>query len=285
MKFSHTRYFKIRLRQVLFKFGSNSPYISGDSIAALADYVVFGRNKKRKVSIRRLNHAKSIFVPGEKLHELLENYGHEIKANCLITGNSDENFTILPDLPDSVRLWLCQNNAITNSRVVKTLPIGIENRRLGRNGFPSLYKKSYSNASTSRVLVPPMSPTNPIRTEIILQARERSEIFDVHTKLIPEMEYFQLTRRYKFILCCEGNGFENHRIWETLYQGSFPILLRTNWSTSLEYLNLPILFVESLNDVDPKLLEDFYQQNKSFLPHLAPALWIPFWDRLIKGLE
>ena len=284
MKFSHTRYFKIRLRQVLFKFGSNSPYISGDSIASLADYVVFGRNKKRKVSIRRLSRARSIFVPGEKLYELLENYGHEIKASCLITGNSDENFTILPNLPDSVRLWLCQNNAIGNSTVVKTLPIGIENRRLGRNGFPGLYKQSYLDASTSRVLVPPMSPTNPIRAEIILQALTRSEIFDVHTKLIPEIEYFQLTRRYKYILCCEGNGFENHRIWETLYQGSFPILLRTNWSTSLMYLNLPILFVDSLDDINLQLLEDFYQQNNSFLPHLTPALWIPFWDRLIKGL-
>jgi len=285
MQFSHTRYFKIRLRQVLFKFGSNSPYVSGDSIGALADYVVFGRNKNRKVSIRRLNQARTIFVPGEKLYDLLENYGHEIKATCLITGNSDENFTISPNLPDSVKLWLCQNNAIRDSKVVKTLPIGIENRRLGRNGFPGLYKKSYSSASISRVLVPPMSPTNPIRTEIILQALKKPEIFDVHTKLIPEKEYFDLTRRYKFILCCEGNGFENHRIWETLYQESFPILLRTNWSTSLQYLNLPILFVDSIDDIDLKLLEDFYHQNSSFLPHLTPALWIPFWDRLIKGLE
>jgi len=285
MQFSHVRYFKIRLRQVFFKFGSNTPYVSGDSIAALADYVVFGRSKNRKVSIRRLNRARTIFVPGEKLQGLIENYGDEIKATCLITGNSDENFTILPNLPDSVSLWLCQNNAIRNSKVVKTLPIGIENRRLGRNGFPSLYKKSYSSASKSRVLVPPMSPTNPIRTEIILQALKRPEMFDVHTKLIPEKEYFELTRRYKFILCCEGNGFENHRIWESLYQGSFPILLRTNWSTSLEYLNLPILFVDSLDAVDSKLLEDFYHQNKNFSPQLTPALWIPFWDRLIRGLE
>jgi len=285
MQFSHVRYFKIRLRQVFFKFGSNTPYVSGDSIAALADYVVFGRSKNRKVSIRRLNRARTIFVPGEKLQGLLENYGDEIKATCLITGNSDENFTILPNLPDSVSLWLCQNNAIRNSKVVKTLPIGIENRRLGRNGFPGLYKKSYSSASKSRVLVPPMSPTNPIRTEIILQALKRPEMFDVHTKLIPEKEYFELTRRYKFILCCEGNGFENHRIWESLYQGSFPILLRTNWSTSLEYLNLPILFVDSLDAVDSKLLEDFYHQNKNFSPQLTPALWIPFWDRLIRGLE
>jgi hypothetical protein len=83
----------------------------------------------------------------------------------------------------------------------------------------------------------------------------------------------------------QGNGYDTHRVWETLYLGSFPIMLATEWSSTLSHLNLPILFVESILDIDKELLEEFSRKNENFSPEHASALWIPFWrEKINKSL-
>jgi len=229
----------------------------------------------------RVSTANSIFIPGEKFDEFLNQARGRIKAHTLVTGNSDKNFIDPVLLPDSVALWLCQNNAIRGTNIVKTLPIGIENLRLGRSGLPKYFEPHRKTASIDRVLVPPMSPTNEIRFPTIFEAMKRPDVFDVRRSLIREKEYFSMTRDFRFVMCCEGNGFENHRIWETLYQGSFPVMYNSNWSNSLKYLNLPILFVDSLDEINRELLLSFAESNSNFKPEKLESLWIPFWERII----
>lgn len=282
LSFSHSRYFRIKLNQAIFRFKNNSPYISGDSIASLCDYVAYGRNKLSELNLDKIQAAKSIFIPGEKFAEFLELAGNHINARTLVTGNSDQNFIEPVTLPPSVSLWLCQNNAILKLKEVRTLPLGIENLRLGRSGLPKYFKPYREAAPINRVLVPPMSPTNAIRLPTIFEAMRRLSVFEVHRTLLPEKEYFSMTRDFRFILCCEGNGFENHRIWETLYQGSFPVMFNSPWSNSLKYLGLPILYIDSLDDIKPTLLEQFADKNSYFMPNTIETLWTPFWKRIIQ---
>jgi hypothetical protein len=283
LPFSHSRYFRIKLNQLRFKFKDNSPYISGDSIAGLCDYIAFGRQKDEKIDLQKVAKAKSIFVPGEKFEEFLLLAGKVVTAKTLVTGNSDQNFEHKCQIPPSVTLWLCQNNAMPSSNIIRTLPIGIENIRLGRTGLPKYYKIHDHNANPKRILVPPMSPTNPIRFPVIYEALKNPHLFDVRRELMVEKEYFELTRKYRFVMCCEGNGFENHRIWETLYQGSFPVLLESPWALSLKYLGLPILYVKSIQEVTPQMLADFIELNKHFIPENLETLWIPYWSKIIRA--
>lgn len=270
------------MSQLLFKFKTNSPFISGDSIASLCDYVAYGRNKNKRLELEKIRAAKSIFIPGEKFMEFLEFAGEHISASTLVTGNSDQNFTEPLELPSSVSLWLCQNNAIPNCKIVRTLPIGIENLRLGRSGLPKYFKPHRETASINRVLVPPMSPTNPIRLTTVFEATKRPDVFEVRRTLLAEREYFSMTRDFRFIFCCEGNGFENHRIWETLYQGSFPVMFNSVWSNSLKYLRLPILYIDSLDEIDTNLLLAFADRNSKFVPNELETLWIPYWKKIIQ---
>jgi hypothetical protein len=189
----------------------------------------------------------------------------------------------MQDLPDQIKLWLCQNNAMPERDNLFTLPIGIENMRLGRLGLPKWYRLGGENSIQEKILVPPMSPTNPSRFIAVEQAKANPKLFDVFTNYLLENEYFDLTRKYKFILCCEGNGFENHRIWETLYQDSFPVMVRTPWSISLAYLNLPILFVDSLDEITDETLANFARANVEFRAKDCSQLWTPFWNKLIHG--
>ena len=279
----YIRIIRIRIFRIIFRFSTNSPFVSGDSIANLCDYYAFGRFENKRINLKKLSRANSIFVPGHRLQDLLENYGHYITAKTIVSGNSDQNFPFPPKLPVSVTLFLCQNLEYTESEVAHTLPIGLENLRLGRSGRTKFHRFQEKFPIKTKVLVPPMSPTNPIRARAMNEARLNLELFDIPDSYMNERDYFSLTKKYKFILALEGNGYENHRIWEALYQGSIPVMINSSWSHSLQEYGLPILFVNSISDLSASLLKEFDSQFGKFDPKSLDALWTPFWSAAIKS--
>jgi hypothetical protein len=128
-----------------------------------------------------------------------------------------------------------------------------------------------------------MSATNFTRFAAVKWGEENPEIVDVYREMVLPQEYFQMVNKYKFVLCCEGNGFDSHRLWETLYLNNFPVLLKTEWSKSLKNLNLPILIVDTYGQINQELLLDFYNRWKNFEAINTEALWIPYWEKLIKS--
>ena len=273
---------RVLARNFFLVFSDNSPFLSGDSFAKITDYQVYGRSKSSKLDLIKLRSARSLFIPGDRFRLFLdENYDH-INARVLIVGNSDENFDHSISLPPSVSLCLIQNSTISDGDKVFTLPIGLENRRLGRAGNPKLYQTSLNAFSMNKVYVPPMSPTNPIRKKILSELRETaSDCFEVDSNYVEIRRYIENVCRYKFILCLEGNGYENHRIWEALYLGIYPVVLETPWSKSLKYLGLPILFISDIREITEQRLAEFSAIHSDFRPNKMGCLWIPFWEKWI----
>jgi hypothetical protein len=274
---------KIKVKKFFLKNSTNSPFISGDSIADCTDYYVFGKWNSEPLDLAKLSQAKSIFVSSHNLLKLFDEHFSAINASVLVTGNSDKNFEEPLNLPSSISLWLSQNNAIENDLRIFPLPIGLENKRLGRSGIESLHRIHKEFPVIDKILVPPMSPTNLIRNIVINHALNNPKLFDTKTKYLAEKKYFKLTRQYKFIFCCEGNGFENHRIWEILYQNSFPVMLQSKWSEKLKVLKLPILFVAKLEQLNQEMLLNFLEENKHFDSRSTPQLWVDFWQDLINS--
>jgi hypothetical protein len=278
------RYFTIirnRSLKFILYFQDNSPYVSGDSIAALTDYYVYGRSSKRRLNKRRLASCDSVSIKGERFHTLRDELMEFPNLRTIVTCNSDENFLTPVDLPKGVTLWLCQNNGTSGDSRIHTLPIGIENLRLARSGFTKLHRPQSSFEIKDRVLVPPMSPTNKVRRQILEELKLNDLNFDVKTEYLKTKEYFRLTRKYQFILALEGNGFENHRVWEALYQNSFPVMLRSQWSLSLTEMRLPIMYIDSLADITSESLRNFSVSHSDFKAINHEVLWTPYWKELI----
>lgn len=273
----------IRVRRILYKGRTSAPYLSGDAFANLAEYAPYGSNGEKTPSTNQLLLAKSIFVPGHMLEHFLQEFKGSINAKVLITGNSDQNFVTWPEFPPSITLWMGQNLALDSNVRVRTItiPIGLENLALGRAGLPR-YFCSQGATVTNKVLVPPMAPSNPIRKQVLNALELGLDPYVVHEGYLPEKKYFTLVSEYKFVLCLEGNGFENHRIWETLYRNAFPVLLRTEWSRQLANLGLPILFISNLEDCTEEVLVDFYSENHGFRSVNAKTLWIDYWQSIVK---
>ena len=260
---------------------TNYPFLSGDSFAMLADYYAYGKKGLKRINRRKLKSAKVIFVNGHNLARLLSENFQNINARVIICGNSDENFDNEVIFPESVNLWLCQNNSIPNSQSNITIPIGLENMRLARAGLPSDYVMPNSNSITDKVLMPPMWPTNPIRYLLVYEALQNKDVFDVYREYIPINQYVEFFGKYKFVFCAEGNGYENHRIWESLYRKSFPVVIDTPWSQTLVALGLPILFVSSLSEINIDLLHAHNEKWKDFDPKKCEVLWLPYWEKVV----
>jgi hypothetical protein len=67
---------------------------------------------------------------------------------------------------------------------------------------------------------------------------------------------------HKFVICPKGHGFDCHRNWETLYLRRVPIMKRHPYFEKL-MKGLPVLFVDSYDDVNEQLLldnEHLYQE-------------------------
>lgn len=251
--------------------------MSCDSLANLADYTVFGRSGKKRINLKKLYKSKIVFIRTHELERIVSEFGPKLKCRVILTGNSDHNLTVPFTLPNSVKYVYAQNCGITSDDRFKVLPIGIENLRGGRSGLKKYHLPPLEHKIKDKIYLPPMAPTNPIRYEIIYEASKRPDIFIVDRQYKSEWAYFSLVKSFKFIFCCEGNGFENHRIWESFYQNSFPVMLKSDWSVKLGELGLPILYIEGINEVNQETLEEFSHQNRNFDCTKEPVLWTPYW--------
>ena len=280
-KRSAARSLRIRTRQFIYRNNAYRSHISIDSFAQLADYHVYGKSGLDTLNKRKSEKARILFINSDRFNQV--DFSNFPNLNVVISGNSDTNFEEDLKIPKDINLFLLQNCALSTKNI-KTLPIGLENKRTGRySNLKYFAEKIKREKFNSKILVPPMSNTNPVRSIAITTCLDIPEIYDVHINYLHEKQYFDLVKNYQFILCLEGNGYENHRIWEALYLGLFPVLLRSKWSSTLDYLNLPILLIDDLSKVTPSNLYEFWLSNLNFNPDTSPQLWLNYWKELINS--
>ena len=101
-------------------------------------------------------------------------------------------------------------------------------------------------------------------------------------------EYNDQLRRSKFIMCPSGLGWDTYRLWEALYFGTIPVVERYNrqdgWHRTLE--NLPIVWVETFEDLNPEFLEREYEKivTADFSKYNFEKLTIPYWKSFVESL-
>lgn len=83
----------------------------------------------------------------------------------------------------------------------------------------------------------------------------------------------------KFVFCPRGNGVDTHRLWESLYMGSIPIVKYDKAHHLVT--DLPIIFIDSWDKIDQEFLEnkydEFIKKDWNF-----DKLKISYWTNLIK---
>jgi hypothetical protein len=268
-----------RINKRIYENRINLPFLSGDGFESICDYSAYSP-KKNLVNQKSISSAKSIFCTSHNLETLIQDFGNEITANTLVLGNSDRDFYEFDlDLPDSINKVFLQNSHISNN-FFKTLPIGLENLRLARNGIPALFNSSDKKGIKKyEILVGPFSPSHTERKQLREWRGINHNFLNYKEDYVSPKKLSYLSREFLFIACPRGNGTDTHRFWETLYRGSIPVVTKSRWSDSIKELGIP--FVELSNWDFEELLQAVQDQAyESIKPHEIEALWINKWKKV-----
>jgi Exostosin family len=194
------------------------------------------------------------------------NNGHRVHGlrPIIITSHSDYPMTssIYDGNNSRCKVWFSTNVACAKENLY-ALPLGISNYNESGNIF-----KLYGNLDQiieARNHVYTKTSLCYMNFAIINYIQERQGVWDMFTDkswikcntpsdtVDARMQYLTDIAQSKFTLCPRGNGVDTHRLWESLYLGSIPIVIDTVEHS--QWKDLPILFINSWEEVTPAFLE------------------------------
>ena len=254
----------------------STPYISSAYFKSLCDFKLDPFNKFSREQLRALDLAHIVFCKSHQLIQVIEMYSRYLKGKTLIAGDSDFDFTELNFKFGSISRLFLQNSFISDGKRINTLPLGVENLSLALNGLPWNLRSS-SKEKWPQILVGPASKTHPVREKLFNQVASNS-FLTVTTDMLSPRAYAKFSSNFQGVACPRGNGEDTHRLWETLYRGSCPVVKENLWSQSLLKLGIPMILVsdwsyESLAQAHSCL--PLYRINSKSIP----ALWTAFWKK------
>ena len=102
----------------------------------------------------------------------------------------------------------------------------------------------------------------------------------IHNSFEGRKKFLEDISKSKFVLCPRGNGIDTHRLWETLYMKSIPIVKYHITHKNLK--DLPILFINDWSEISKEFLESKYEEiiHKEWN---MEKLKISYWLNLIKN--
>jgi hypothetical protein len=273
-----------RLMRILKVFRpTNYPFVTGDSFRSLAQHVF---DDLYDFNPQKVSFGDIVFVRGDMLHIFFKRINPDInKKYILISHNADKNISREYDKynKDNIIHWFAQN-LLYHNESVSPIPIGLANfhylkkNYLNEIGIDHTLKIKKGN----KILISFDIRTNPARKGV------RDEIIDldVVTEVVGEerSSHYKTVSRFKFVASPEGNGIDCHRTWEAMYLGSIPIVKRNVSSIYFEKIGLPILLIDSwdeIREMSEEFLEKKYEELKPRF--MSPALYIDYWSDLIIG--
>lgn len=206
-----------------------------------------------------------------------------------ITGHSDYsiNRNLFNKYEHNCNKWFTINKDVDNEKI-HALPLGITNLT-NESGLHPIY-------GNVDIMFDIMSQPRDIKNLVYLNFNidtyrdERQMCYnmfydkpyvtvgEIINTLDGRRRYLKEIRDHKFVLCPRGNGIDTHRLWETLYMGSIPIVKRC-YAMS-EFTDLPILFIDNWSEVDKDFLENKYKEITGMVWNLE-KIKFSYWKKVI----
>jgi hypothetical protein len=272
-------------RRIRNTWGNSNPFLSGDLFSDEAD-VSYNSPKFRRLkpTLREIKNARVIFCPSADVEEFFIKYQGYARPSVLICGNGDREFTELPKhLPSSIKHVFLQNAYVRNSSFSTALPIGLENLRWGKNGFPKLMQNGIRwDLRLPKIMMGPFGLTHTDRFAVRKNFQFSTEHVEVFSSRLTPSQLSKISQGFRFIAAVRGNGVDTHRHWETAYRGSYAFVSRDDWLRNFEQYGLPFIGVDSWDEsVVVKAMISIKEAPKN--PKEIPALWWPYWRAQIES--
>lgn len=216
------------------------------------------------------------------------------KKHLLLTGHGDYTVTnnMYERYKDKCDYWLGTNIDTEKKNLIK-YPLGITNdcddspiHRVYGN-VDIMNQVSAENVSKTRLIYYNINMSTHSERKLVHQIFSKKKFVTVATSdssLAGRKRFLEDIRKHKFVLCPRGNGPDTHRLWETLYMGSIPIVKYEEAYSS--FINLPIFFVlnwEELQNKDEKFYQNKYDEIMRRTYHLE-RINFSYWRNVIMNI-
>jgi len=246
--------------------------ISGERIQELCDVYCghqsdFDRNPRIRSQTHKHMRLNEIPYPWDN-PPLLFCYSHCVKefmgilpriknSFTLISHNEDTNIedSYLPLLEHPKLLFWHAQNVLFHHPKLGSLPIGIANT-MWPHGNQTILKNVLTRLPAKNKLVY-------FNFSIGTNARERTPCYEKLKEKLPWIPstdfqtYLETLSTHKYAISPPGNGIDCHRIWECIYLGVIPILLRSVFTEKLN-AKFPCILLDRWEDLHLDTLEQLY---------------------------
>ena len=184
--------------------------------------------------------------------------------------------------PDCIKKWFAENAVYDHPDLI-SIPLGLENHTGKSKGIFTDHEWFEDNVEKLKEIPKNIilycnwnNNTNKERSLIINQLRKTNVDFYIENRLTFK-EYCNQMTRYKFVVCPPGNGIDTHRIWEALYLGCYPIVIKNRIYRDYD---LPIIQIDNYSEITLELLGKFIKK------HNFKMIYMSFWrNKIIKEFK
>lgn len=219
----------------------------------------------------------------EYLFKFLSN-SQRIKNLKLITHQSDRpvDEKLWTKKPKSISEWY-STNVIYNTKNLFSIPLGLGNDYLNtyKNHIETInnlleIKTEKKNSAFLNFRI----NTNTVeRLKTLFSLKNKSWIELKTLKQDPE-QYLIDMNSCKYTICPWGNGYDTHRIWESIYLKSIPVT--RNHIAYRQFQDLPIIFIENWKKLDLDYLEE---EASNLNYYNLEKLDLDYWENSINKVK
>ena len=196
----------------------------------------------RPFSYMQARHGDRVFVNIDFIERFIGAFimwGHQGKKFVIACQNADTEFNrywLQKLRPHALHIYTI--NCVIQDPMVTTIPLGFGDWSL--DIIPSM---RVFEPRTIEILAGFLVRTNPIARQPCLDSMQKDTRALISLTKTRD-EYYRRLAISKYVVCPEGTGHDTHRVYESIYFGAVPILLRTSQLTHL-YKGMPIKWVDS----------------------------------------
>jgi hypothetical protein len=189
----------------------------------------------------------------------------EVVSNVCVIGHSD--YPVVDQISKIFDVVFCINKNTENKNTYG-IPLGVCNNTNESHLHPifgnnsDILEFSWKKIEKTNLSYSKFSINNFIQERKLVSDlfSEKDWVFNgnIEQSQNGRRRYFDEIKSSKFVFCPRGNGIDTHRIWETLYMGSIPIVIYEN--AHHLFTDLPILFINDWSEITEQFLEQKYEE-------------------------
>jgi len=205
------------------------------------------------------------FIKPDFLPEFIRQVLPKINYNfVLLTHDSDipvtSEYNAILENPYLIK-WFGMNCHVMHPKL-QPIPIGMANEVWPHGNKDTMLKIiNENNIKKNLVYCNFDLNTNLKDRKYALSVLHKFDFIDFEIKKLNYEDYLRKLSTYKYVISPPGNSVDCHRIWESIYLGVIPVVLKS--IPMVYFKDCPILFINNWEELDTKLLLDKYEKINS----------------------